>query len=166
MESTIRLKKRDTYIVWLEDECGKPRMDKNGNKLFLEFDLEDITLPDKYNQCIAQVRKADKEFNDEIVIINKKQDFKKKGALMSNNEEAKVKALNKYYKDIETAMDLFLGKGGTQKMFGNRRYLTMLDDMGEMLKPILPDLQINAESIEKKIKEKYSKKDSAVLKDE
>ena len=77
-----------------------------------------------------------------------------------------MNALKKYYEETEKAMDLFLGEGGTQKIFGDVRYLTMFDDLGEMLKPILPNLKINVDSIEKQIREKYKVKDEDVLKDE
>ena len=75
--------------------------------------------------------------------------------------------MKKYYAKTEEAMDLFLGEGGTQKIFGDIRYLTMFDDLAEMLKPIMPKLKVNVESIEKQIKEKYKiNNDNDVLKDE
>ena len=77
-----------------------------------------------------------------------------------------MQALKQYYKTVEDAMDLFLGKNGTTKIFGETRYLTMFDDLSEMLEPIMPKLKINLESIEKKIKSKYSMTNSNVLKDE
>ena len=66
----------------------------------------------------------------------------------------------------EEAMDLFLGKGGTSKIFGETRYLTMFEDLSEMLEPIMPKLKINMDSIEKKIKSKYKIEDTSILKDE
>ena len=85
---------------------------------------------------------------------------------MTKNQEAKMQALKRFYKSMEEAIDHFLGKGGTQKIFGNARYLTMFDDLSEMLEPIMPKLQVNVDNIDKKIKEKYKTTKENVLKDE
>ena len=100
-----------------------------------------------------------------IAIINKKQDTKKSKDFLSSNEKARYEAIKKYYKSLEEAIDKFLGKDGTKKIFGERRYLTMWEDFVEMFQPILPIIKVNADSIEKQIKEKYSNKNSNVLKD-
>ena len=165
MNDYIKLKKRNIYRVGIVDEDGNKKLDNNGKELYLEFDLEDITTADKYNKCLELNKKALSDLQSEIIVINKKQDVKGKGFL-TRNEQAKVNALKKYYEETEKAMDLFLGEGGTQKIFGDVRYLTMFDDLGEMLKPILPNLKINVDSIEKQIREKYKVKDEDVLKDE
>ena len=55
------------------------------------------------------------------------------------------------------ALDLFLGEGGTKKLLNGRKpYYSMYDDISEILEPILPKLKLSADSIVKKIKEKYS----------
>ena len=165
MNDYIKLKKRNVLKIGIKDENGNPKLDDKGNEVFLEFDLEDITTADRYNECLELNKKALSDLQKDIVIINKKQDAKGKGYL-SKNEKAKIDAIKKYYKEVEKAMDLFLGEGGTEKIFGKIRYLTMFDDLAEMLKPIMPKIKINAESIEKQIKEKYKVKDEDVLKDE
>ena len=166
MEDYISLKKRNILKIGIKDEDGKPKLDENGNEVYLTFDLEDITAADRYDRCIELNKKALSKLKGQIVIINKQQDEKGDGFL-SKNEKAKAKALEEYYKETEKAMDLFLGKGGTQKIFGDIRYLTMFDDLTEMLKPILPKIEINAKSIEEQIKNKYKIDESNdVLKDE
>ncbi len=100
-----------------------------------------------------------------MIIIDKKQDSKGKG-FMTKNEELKTQAIKKFYNSTVEAMDLFLGKGGTNKIFGEVRYLTMFDDLSEILEPIMPKLKINMNSIEEKIKSKYKIQDSSVLKNE
>ena len=165
MNDYIQLKKRNILKFGIIDEDGKPKKDENDHEIFIEFDLEDITIPDRYNQCYCEVKKAISTLKNDILIINKKQDSKGKG-LMSVNEQAKVQAIRKFNKSMEEAMDLFLGKGGTTKIFGETRYLTMFDDLSEMLEPIMPKLKLNMESIESKIRSKYSSKNETVLKDE
>lgn len=166
MEDFIQLKKRNILKIGIKDEDGNTKLDSNGKEVYLVFDLEDITTVDRYSKCLELNQKALSNLQKEIVIINKKQDSKDKNSYLSKNEKAKVDAMKKYYADTEKAMDLFLGDGGTQKIFGDVRYLTMFDDLAEMLKPIMPKIKINVDSIEKQIKQKYSVKDDDVLKDE
>ena len=118
MNEYIQLKARNTLKIGLKDEFGNEKKDENGKLVYLEFDLEDIELPLKYNKCEFLVRKAQQDLKFDFMIINKRQDVKGK-YLLSKNEEEKVKAMHKYYKTMEEAMDLFLGKGGVQKIFGD-----------------------------------------------
>lgn len=165
MNEHIKLKNRNIVKIFIDDENGNAKLDENGREVFIEFDLEDITIPDRYSKCYYLIEKAEETLKNELTIINKKEDSKGKG-LMTKNEETKYNALKKYYKSIEEGIDLFLGQGGTNKIFGASRYLTMFDDLAEMLKPIMPKLKMNFESIEDQIKKKYATNDSGVLKDE
>lgn len=165
MNDYIQLKKRDILKIGIKDENGISKFDKDGKEIFIEFDLEDINLPENYSKCVYLIKKATSTLKNEVIIINKRQDSKGKG-FMTKNEEAKLQAIKHFYKSAEEAMDLFLGKGGTNKVFGERRYITMFDDLAEMLKPIMPKLKINMDSIEAKIKSKYSITTGNVLKDE
>lgn len=149
MEDFIQLKKSNILKIGIKDAEGKDTGEH------LEFDLEDIDLPFKLNDCEKQHREDIAELKRKFLIIDKKQDVKGKN-IMSANEEAKIKALKEFYKKEEEALDLFLGKGGTKKLLNGRNpYYTMYDDISEMLKPIMPKLTENAHSIEDKIKAKY-----------
>lgn len=165
MNDYITLKKRDILRIGIKDENGIPKKDENNNELYIEFDLEDIEVPERYSKCVYLVEKASNTLKNEMLIINKRQDSKGKGIMTKNGEE-KMRSLKKYYKAMEEAMDLFLGKDGTKKIFGEKRYLEMFDDLNEMLQPIMPKLQINFESIEKKIKTRYKVVDEDTIKDE
>lgn len=161
----IQLKKRNTLKIGLKDENGNEKKDEKGNLVYLEFDLEDIELPLKFNKCEFLIRKAQQDLKWDFLIIDKRQDVKGK-MLLSKNEEDKIKAMKKYYKTMEEAMDLFLGKGGVEKIFGERRYYSMFEDLAEMLEPILPKLKVNKDNIIKQIKDKYKTEEKDVLKSE
>lgn len=165
MNEYIKLKKRDTLKIGIKDENDNPKLDENGHEVFIEFDLEDITVADRYDTCFQLIKKATQNLQSKLVIINKKQDVPGKG-YMSRNQKEKMNAFEEYYKETEEAMDLFLGKGGTSKIFGEVRYLEMFDDLNEYLKPIAPLLKLNMESIEKRIKTKYSSTNSDTLKED
>ena len=165
MNDYINLKKRDIIRIGIKDENGNPKIDKDGHEVFIEFDLEDINLVDNYSKAISMCEKAGKTLQSELVIINKKEDVKINDYI-TRNQKNKVEALKKYYKTIEEAMNLFLGKDGFSKIFGDKRYLTMLDDLSEMLEPIMPLLKVNVDSIQNKIITKYKSHEENVLKDE
>ncbi len=165
MNDYIKIKKRDIIRIGIENPDGTKVLDKNGNEEYIEFDLEDINTAENYDKCAEMVRTATANLRDEFTLINKKADAKTKG-LMTRNEKAKSQAIKKYYRELEEAMDLFLGEGGTNKIFGKVRYLSMFDDLTEMLEPVLPLIKMNYKKIEDKIKEKYSSLEDNVLTNE
>lgn len=122
---------------------------------YIEFDLEDISLPIKLNKCDIEHSKNVEWLKMQLQIIDNREDKKGK-YLLSYNEEEKIRKIAEFYEKEEKALDLFLGKGGTKKLLNGRNpYVTMYDDINDMLEPILPKLEINANSIIDKIKEKY-----------
>lgn len=167
MENYIKIKsKKDILKLGIMDENGNIVKDNNGNEVCLEFDLADIDLPIKYNKCIAMINDAKKELKMQMIIIDKKQDHKGKGYL-TYNEEAKVKAVKNFYKKMETAMDLFLGEGGTRKYLNGRNpYYEMFDDIGEALKPYEDKFKLTLTDMTDRIKNKYKVVESDVLTDE
>lgn len=153
MENFIQIKKSNKFVVGIKDENGVD----TGNTI--EFDLEDIDLPFKLNDCAKQHDENVKELKRKFAVIDKKKDTKSKNQIISSNTEARIKALKEFYIKEEKALDLFLGENGTKKLLNGRKpYYTMFDDISEMLQPILPNLTKNAKSIEEKIKSKYSLK--------
>jgi hypothetical protein len=165
MDKYIQLPESKTIKIGIKNSDGSIKKDKDGKEIYLEFDMEDIELPLKYQKCEFLVRKAQQDLKFDYLIIDKHQDIKGK-FLLSKNQEDKIKATQKFYKTMEEAMDMFIGQGGVQKIFGNRRYLRMFDDLGDMLEPILPLLKNNVDNIDKEIKEKYKTTDKETLKDE
>lgn len=167
MENYIKIKpKKDILKLGIMDEDGNIVKDDYGNEVCLEFDLADIDLPIKYNKCVAMINDAKKELKMQMIIIDKKQDHKGKGYL-TYNEEAKVKAVKSFYKKMETAMDLFLGEGGTRKYLNGRNpYYEMFDDIGEALKPYEDKFKLTLTDMTDRIKNKYKVVESDVLTDE
>lgn len=159
MADFIQLKKDNVLRIGIKDANG---VDTGEH---LEFDLEDIELPLRIKECEGKHYKNVEFVKNQFVIINKKEDKKGKFYL-SSNEEEKIKIMQEFYKREMEALDLFLGEGGTKKLLGGRNpYISMYEDINEMLAPILPKIQIRAEDIMAKIKGKYGdKKETDVLK--
>lgn len=152
MADFIQLKKSNILRIGIKDENG------NDTGEHLEFDMEDIELPLRLNECEARHRKNLEFLKMQFVIIDKKEDKKGK-FILSWKEEEKLKVLQEFYKREMEALDLFLGQNGTNKLLNGRKpYYSMYEDINDMLVPILPKLKLKADDIANKIKEKYSSK--------
>lgn len=147
----IKLKKTNIIKIGIKDEDGV----ETGE--YLTFDLEDIELPLKLNECDKLHKENVKYIRNQLLIIDKKEDKKGK-FLLSYKEEEKIKSLKEFYLKEEKALDLFIGVGGTEKLLNGRNpYYTMYDDINEMLEPIMPLLKTGFDDITNKIKDKYKK---------
>lgn len=152
MEDVIQLKKNNILKIGIKDANG------NDTGEHLEFDMEDIELPLRLNECEARHRKNLEFLKMQFVIIDKKEDKKGK-FILSWKEEEKLKILQEFYKREMESLDLFLGQNGTNKLLNGRKpYYSMYEDISEMLEPIMPKLKLSADNIANKIKEKYSSK--------
>lgn len=157
MDNFIQLKKDNILRIGIKTSDG---VDTGEH---LEFDMEDINLPLRLNECEEQHRKNINDLRMKVLLIDKKEDKKGK-KILSWKEEEKIKLFNEFYAKEMDALDLFLGKGGTAKLLNGRKpYYSMYEDISEMLEPILPMLQTSADDIIKKVKEKYANKKEDVL---
>lgn len=152
-QKQIRLKDDDTLKLEIVDSNGVSTGE------FLEFQLEDIELPFKYQEIIEKLKKSRQNLKNQFTIIEKKQDHKGK-KLMSSNEEEKLKALNNFYKEQVEIYNIFLGENGVQKLLNGRKLRwTTLSEIDELIeKQIAPQLDLTMADITKKIKSKYSNK--------
>ncbi len=124
---------------------------------FLEFDLEDIELPLRYQELLEKDKKNKENLRNQFLIIDKRQDVKGK-KLFSKNEEDKIKALNEFFKKEAEIYNMFLGERGVEKLLNGRKLgWTTLDEIDKIIKEqIEPHLNLTMDSITNKIKEKYS----------
>ena len=152
-QKQIRLKDDDTLKLEIVDSNGVSTGE------FLEFQLEDIELPFKYQEILERLKKSRQNLKNQFTIIEKKQDHKGK-KLMSSNEEEKLKALNNFYKEQVEIYNIFLGENGVQKLLNGRKLRwTTLSEIDELIeKQIAPQLDLTMKDITKKIKSKYSNK--------
>lgn len=150
--NSIRIAKKDIYTIEVND---------NGDTI--EFDLVDVELPFKAEKAVTEVNKIIKDLKAKLVIINKKKDRKLDGEVMTANERSLMDAYRKAFKDMRVAMDAFLGEGACQKIFGDRNYLEMYDDLFTQLAPHFEKMKITTGGIVERIKEKYSNVDDGVL---
>ena len=151
-ENEIQLKKTENDLVLrIKDEDGKPTGE------FLRFNLQDIELPLRWQELLENDKKNRLYLKNQFTIIEKRQDHKGK-KLLSANEEAKIRAMQEFYKKEIECYNMFLGERGVQKLLNGREISwDTLDEIDEIIdKYIMPKLKVNADEIKKKITEKYS----------
>lgn len=150
-DNFIQLNKSDVLRLNIRTHEGK----ETGE--YLEFFLEDIELPLKYQELLEKDKKNKEHLRNEILIIDKRQDVKGK-KLFSKNEEDKIKALNDFFKKEVEIYNIFLGEKGVEKLLNGRKLgWTTLDEIDKIIEEqITPYLNLTMDSITNKIKEKYS----------
>ncbi len=151
-DNFIQLEKNDVLRIAIKNSDGED------TGKYLEFDLEDVGLPLRLSDSIELHKKNMEFLKTQLTLIDKKEDHKGKKVL-SWKEEEKIKLVKKVFEDEMKALDMFIGEGKTQMLLdlmGRKPYLSMYDDIGKMLEPILPKLKMNVDSIASKIKNKYS----------
>ena len=154
---TITLKKKNTIKFEIKREDGTSTGE------YLEFDLESVDFPLRLNDSDRKHKQNIDYVKMQLAVIDKEEDVKGKYVL-SRKEEKKFELMQEFYKREKEALDLIIGKGGTKKLLDGRSpYVTMYDDIYEMLEPIFPKIQTNADDIAEKIKAKYSDKEKDIL---
>ena len=149
-ENFIQLNKSDVLRLGIRTEEGKDTGE------YLEFDLEDIELPLRYQELIEKDKKNKEYLRNQMLIIDKREDVKGK-KLLSKNEEDKIKALNEFFiKEVEV-YNMFLGPRGVEKLLNGRKFTwTTLQEIDTIIeKQIAPHLDISMKHITDKVKEKY-----------
>lgn len=159
-DNSIQFKRENVLKLKLKNEMGEDTGE------YLEFDLEDIELPLRYQRALEEHKKNYNSLKNQLLIISKKEDHSGK-KLLSSNQEASLIALSEFYKKEIKIMDLFLGEGKTQmildKVMRRKPYLTMFNDIMESIEEVSDLFNLGYSSIEDKIKEKYSKVEDNIL---
>lgn len=151
-DNFIQLNKDDVLRLEIRTDKGEPTGE------FLEFDLEDIELPLRYQDMIEKDRKNKEYLQNQLVVIEKRQDIKGK-KLLSKNQEDKIRAINDFFNKEKEVYDMFLGENGVDKLLNGRKLswtcLREIDDI--ITKQIAPKLDFSMEKITDKIKKTYGK---------
>ena len=149
----IKLNNSDDVLrLYIQTKDGK----ETGE--YLEFDMEDIDLLDNLQKMQNDLVKNYNWLKNQFTIIEKKQDFTKKGNLMSNNKKMKYDALKSFFNKQKEIYNIFLGENGVEKLLYGRKFeWNTMNEINEIIeKQISPYLDITMKSITDKIKNKYS----------
>lgn len=150
IDNYVQVAKDNRLRLTLVTEDQKPTGE------YLEFDLEDISLPLKYQELVEKDKKNRVWLKNQFLIIDKKQDVKGK-KLLSKNDEDRIKAVNDFVaKEIEV-YNMFLGDNGVEKLLNGRKpNWSMFDEINQIIEEqITPYIEKAMGDITNKIKEKY-----------
>jgi hypothetical protein len=133
------------------------RLQINDTNDYIEFDLTDISLPERVMNAADNIAKMDIDYQREKEEITKN----------VTNEEEKVRKLIQLEKEKSLAMrkefDSFLGEGSCQKIFGNANYYGMYLQLFEALEPHFKKMEIKLKKGKEKLAKKYLNNDSDVI---
>ncbi len=165
----IRIKSKNEYVIEVND---------NGDTI--SFDLSDPELMLKFDRAFNKVKEIEKvyhqkekeinerEIQDEIVegiLTNTEREIQDEivEGILTNTEREIQEFAVKCFKDMRNAFDEFLGKNGCQKIFGDKNYVSMYDDLIEALEPHFEKMGLNAKKLKNEVVDKYKDKDEEVL---
>ena len=118
----------------------------------------------KFDRAFNKVKEIEKVYHQKEKEISEReiQDEIVEGILTNTEREIQEFAV-KCFKDMRNAFDEFLGKNGCQKIFGDKNYVSMYDDLIEALEPHFEKMGLNAKKLKKEVIDKYKDKDEEVL---
>ena len=67
--------------------------------------------------------------------------------LITKNQYDGAQLIDQFYKDARLALDTFLGKGACQKIFGDKNYANMFNDLLEQLQPEFEKMGLNPDAV-------------------
>lgn len=143
----LRVKNKDLY-----------RIEVNDNGECIEFDLNDIGSKIKLHEALDKIENISKDVQEKIKSVKTQKEI--------DYLEQEM------FKKMRAAMDTFLGENACQKIFGDRNYYEMFDDLIREFSRKRPELKgkshfdmlnFSAENIRKRVINKYNKKQKYVI---
>ncbi len=138
------------------------KIEINDSGRYIELNPLDIEFPLKIEKTTNELERMLKKLEQEITLIDKKTDVVE--GLMSRNTKEKLLKIRDYNKECGKVIDELFGEGTTEAAFGGKNYIGMYNDLFDSLTPIFKEVYGNPENTLARLKNKYSKEDSDVLK--
>lgn len=149
-DGKIRVKSQAEYIIEVNDQ-GET----------ISFDLTDTGLVSKLfkmyeaiDKFTAQMAEKAKEIDaraDESLQTIDEDDPEtgetRKRVLLTKNQYDGAQLIDSFYSEARTAVDKFLGQGACRKIFGDKNYENMFDDLLEQLQPHFKKIGLKATDI-------------------
>lgn len=151
MKNTIKLDEDETLQFEITDSKGNPTGE------YLEFNMDDISLPLKYRDVMMKDKANRDWYKKELIIINKRQDSQEKGDPLTKNQIDILKTNEEFFKKEADIYNIFLGENGVQKLLNGRPLgWESLEKIGKLItEQIVPTLDKHTKSMEDMIKAKY-----------
>ena len=133
------------------------QLEVNDKGDIIEFDLTDISLPEKFLNASDNIIKLDEEYQKECKkIANEEIDETEKTRLAIKLEKEKCEEMRKIF-------DSFLGEGACQKIFGNVDHYNQFIALSDALEPHFEKMNFNLQKAKKRLASKYLNKNKEVI---
>lgn len=133
------------------------RLQINDTDDYIEFDLTDISLPERVLNAADNIAKMDIDYQKEKEEIAKKYE----------DEATRIRKLITLEREKSIAMrkefDSFLGEGACQKIFGDTNYYGMYLQLFDALEPHFKKMEINLKKGKEKLAKKYLNEEKDVI---
>lgn len=133
------------------------RLQINDTDDYIEFDLTDISLPERVLNAADNIAKMDIDYQKEKEEIAKKYE----------DEATRIRKLIALEREKSIAMrkefDSFLGEGACQKIFGDTNYYGMYLQLFDTLEPHFKKMEINLKKGKEKLAKKYLNEEKDVI---
>lgn len=134
-------------LVLEKDEEAIYRLEVNDKGEYIEFDLADLTLPQRIMEASDRLPKIDGEFQQKALEAEKIKD--------SVEKVRKQLELDKEYaKEMRNIFDSFLGEGACQKIFGDKERYGQYQRLMDALTPHFDKMKIDIDKAKKRIIER------------
>lgn len=151
MES-IRVKSGSEYVIEVNDKGDT-----------ISFDPSDITMTSKLLRTYEHIDALMNEYKEKAKQLDEKPveaiyegEYEGKEIKITKKDIESEKLTNELFDKTREIMDEFLGDGACQKIFGDKNWFTMFDDLAEQLEPHFKQIGINAQKIRTGAAKKYA----------
>jgi hypothetical protein len=155
---SIRIKSETEYVIEVND---------NGDTI--SFDVADTGLASRMAKTFEKIEEITKDYEAKAAEIDARPDEPyittntvntdsgeiETTTIITKNQYDGSKLIDQMYVDARATLDLFLGNGACQKIFGDKNYYGMFNDLSEQMKPHFEAMGINAEKLKQTGVAKY-----------
>jgi hypothetical protein len=137
----IRIRSGTEYVIEVND-AGET----------ISFDLADTSLPSKLFKMMDRVEELTSEIDAKAKEIDALPDKTVKtigDVNVSQKQMEGAQLMDDYFIRVREALDIFLGEGACQKIFGDKNYYSMVGDLMEQLEPHFKKIGLTAEQVKK-----------------
>lgn len=136
------------------------RIEVNDSGDEIVFDLRDTSLHSKVAKMIDTVNELTTRLEKEEKKIRERKDkpcvsLDDETTVMTQNQYDMMELVNQFYIEQRAALDAFMGEGSCQKIFGDKNYHGMIDDLMKALTPEFDKMGISTNSIMAATAQKY-----------
>ena len=134
----------------------------NDNGDTISMDIADPSFMSRLAKTLENMDRLSDEYKnkaDEIedgIAFESSPDENGNSIKISKKELGAAELLTEFYSKTRNLLDDFLGKGACQKIFGDKNWFTMFDDLIEQLQPHFKKMVVNAEKLKKSAVQKYA----------